>query len=102
MVDVTRHIGMADARFWNTLVIPCVHKRDNYQCVICKKENTLEVHHIKYGKEIMDCTIKDLITLCRSCHQLCHRICKGNRQTNEVKRKLEIIKSKGLLFREAI
>ena len=49
----------------------CVKKRDGNQCVNCKTDKTLEVHHKTYenkGKE----PLSDLITLCRTCHAKQH------------------------------
>jgi len=54
-------------RFWETYVIPCVLKRDCYKCLKCGSKKNLDVSHKRYG---IDITIKDLETLCRSCHKL--------------------------------
>lgn len=45
--------------------------RDNYTCQSCNSTKLLECHHINYinlGTE----SLKDLITLCRPCHQNIH------------------------------
>jgi 5-methylcytosine-specific restriction endonuclease McrA len=50
-----------------------IRARDGNQCVICLTPNgrwKLVVHHIDYNKGNNDET--NLITLCRSCHQLGH------------------------------
>ena len=59
-----------NADFWRTYVIPVVKKRDGDKCVNCSSKRNLEVHH----KEVnVDCpTIKDLVTLCKSCHRKEH------------------------------
>lgn len=49
--------------------------RDNNSCVKCNKKTKLEVHHKTYknhGKEHLH--LDDLITLCRTCHELEHSI----------------------------
>lgn len=40
--------------------------RDDSKCALCGKENKLHVHHIDFDKK--NCEIKNLITLCVSCH----------------------------------
>ena len=37
-------------------------------CQICKSKKKLEVHHIRYTKEIKDCML-----LCQDCHKKIHR-----------------------------
>jgi len=47
-----------------------IRKRDNYECQLCgysQNGNSLDVHHIDYNKKNNTC--KNLISLCRSCHQ---------------------------------
>lgn len=49
----------------------CIRERDQYQCILCKKEESslnrkLEIHHIDYDKK--NCSEKNLVSLCRSCH----------------------------------
>lgn len=46
-------------------------KIDNYQCAICGSTQNLHVHH-KYGLQFDD-PEEDLITLCKSCHELVHQ-----------------------------
>lgn len=44
-------------------------ERDNWRCQLCgDSETTLNVHHIKYGKEPWDVPDEYLITLCEHCH----------------------------------
>ncbi len=46
-------------------------KRDNHKCVKCHTKDRLEVHHKTYerlGNEYN----RDLVVLCRSCHQKIH------------------------------
>lgn len=48
-----------------------VMQRDNFTCQYCKNDElTLNVHHMKYGKEPWDIDSKYLITLCESCHEI--------------------------------
>ena len=49
--------------------------RDENKCQVCKKTEKLNVHHIdgnNYTKQNPNNDIKNLITLCMSCHQLLH------------------------------
>ena len=49
-----------------------VLERDKWTCKECgDKENTLNVHHLKYAKSgnPWDTPIKDLQTLCEKCHE---------------------------------
>ena len=43
-------------------------ERDNHTCQMCGSKKLIVVHHKKYPA-----TIKDLITLCRSCHAYIHK-----------------------------
>lgn len=48
--------------------------RDGYQCTQCEKKNTqLDAHHIVWKENLGKDTIKNLITLCKSCHDKVHR-----------------------------
>ena len=56
---------------WTNKLRNEIRKRDNYTCQECGKiqnelKRKLEVHHIDYNKK--NCSIFNLITLCRSCH----------------------------------
>jgi len=44
---------------------------DNYRCVICGSEEILQVHHLHYNN-VGDENLKDLVTVCKSCHQKLH------------------------------
>ncbi len=46
-------------------------KRDKHQCTVCHAEKQLEIHHITY-KRLGSEYDRDLITLCRACHQAVH------------------------------
>jgi 5-methylcytosine-specific restriction endonuclease McrA len=50
-------------------------KRDGYKCNNCKSEEDLVIHHIN-GKgrsvDIPDNDLRNLVTLCRSCHMKIH------------------------------
>lgn len=63
--------------FWQTYVIPAVKNRDGNKCIICGSTRFLEVHHKKIN---VSCpTIKDLVTLCKSCHKKEHVKLKVNK-----------------------
>lgn len=63
-----------NSNYWKS-VKANVLVRDNNSCVNCNSKKRLEVHHKTYknhGKEHL--RLEDLITLCRDCHELEHRI----------------------------
>lgn len=43
----------------------------NFQCQVCGTENNLDVHHVRY-KSLYDVGMRDLLTLCRTCHETLH------------------------------
>lgn len=45
-----------------------VLERDDYHCVYCYSTENLQVHHLTY-KNFKHEELKDLITLCKSCHR---------------------------------
>lgn len=49
-------------------------KKDGYKCVCCGDANNLNVHHLFYPKDIYETELDGLVTLCKSCHLLVHRI----------------------------
>jgi hypothetical protein len=54
---------------WTKTLKRSIRERDNYVCKICgdiQTEEAFSVHHIDYDKH--NCSPKNLITLCRSCH----------------------------------
>lgn len=59
---------------------------DEYKCYLCGSTDELNVHHISYknlGRENIN---NDLVTLCRDCHQLVHRIIDNNDYFAECKK----------------
>jgi len=58
-------------------------RRDNV-CMLCGAECNLDVHHIRYGgKEPWSVSDRDLMTLCRSCHTILHKIIESPGQYSE-------------------
>lgn len=52
-------------------------KRDEFRCRACSSDKeTLHVHHLHYdgNKDPWDYPKYDLITLCKSCHEVWHKI----------------------------
>ena len=47
-----------------------VFRRDNFQCCHCGSEDNLTAHHVYYamGRKPWEYDLKDLLTLCQSCH----------------------------------
>jgi 5-methylcytosine-specific restriction endonuclease McrA len=48
--------------------------RDGWRCQSCGRMDNLEVHHIQWRSRLGDDAEENLITLCSTCHQSCHRI----------------------------
>jgi 5-methylcytosine-specific restriction endonuclease McrA len=66
-----KHFGTFQSkRFFQENVRPVVLKRDKHKCVKCGSKENLDVSHKRYS--LLDLTIKDLETLCRSCHKRRH------------------------------
>ena len=51
---------------------------DEYTCQMCgtkgTRMNPLQVHHLDYHRKFNEDVEKDLVTLCRDCHQGVHRM----------------------------
>src|ERR1700723_1776084 len=48
-------------------------KRDGYACVKCGSKVKLHGHHKKYRRDLRNCTVDDIETLCEKCHVGHHR-----------------------------
>lgn len=57
---------------WKLLIVE-VKTRDNFQCVICSKKESLEVHHILPLSRGGTNSKRNLITLCHICHSKRHK-----------------------------
>lgn len=57
-------------------------KRDGYKCTHCGSSKNLRCHHLRYRKNLLLCTVDDLITLCNECHEAWHRKHDRNRKRN--------------------
>lgn len=42
------------------------------KCSVCDNRRRVEVHHLTYRTPITDCTVDDLLPLCRYCHRCAH------------------------------
>lgn len=50
-----------------------VLKRDDFKCIICKRNNNLQVHHNTYRHHYKEhLHLEDLDTLCDICHKIYH------------------------------
>lgn len=51
---------------FNKILKEKIKKRDGNKCIFCHSDKIVDAHHIDYDK--MNCSERNLITLCRSCH----------------------------------
>jgi 5-methylcytosine-specific restriction endonuclease McrA len=49
-------------------------KRDGFKCVSCGERSCLDVHHVLAVKDGGQDEPNNLVTLCKSCHILMHKI----------------------------
>ena len=69
--------------------------RDRYKCVKCGAVGLLNVHHLKYsGTYPWEALDKDLITLCKRCHEDIHKI----KKVHKPKKLVYGIKGKTIKF----
>ena len=63
--------------------------RDGWKCPSCKSTEDLNVHHVRYVPRgrIWDSPLKDLVTLCKSCHKSVHDILSGRTDVDKKKKK---------------
>ena len=48
---------------------------DNYTCQSCYSKDHLHVHHITYKNLFNENVVKELITICKTCHKAIHKRC---------------------------
>lgn len=61
-----------ESKYWK-YVRKVVLARDNYKCMICKKNSELNIHHDTYKHHFKELDhLEDLMTLCRTCHKEHH------------------------------
>lgn len=53
---------------------------DDNRCYICGKRKYLNVHHIRYNNLGHEDVNSDLITLCKQCHSMLHKIKDGTKE----------------------
>lgn len=56
--------------------------RDDYSCRVCNGRTRLEVHHRCYPRVLGTEDVRDLTTLCHSCHDLFSRPSQRDRSLN--------------------
>lgn len=49
-----------------------VFERDNGQCVLCGRADSLQCHHHVYRSQLGEGTENNLVMLCIRCHELAH------------------------------
>lgn len=50
-----------------------VIRQANGRCEACQSEKRLDGHHLIYRDPLESCTEKDVMAICRSCHDIWHR-----------------------------
>ncbi len=58
-------------------------ERDSYQCVGCGSEINLRGHHLRYRKNLHNCTVDDIETRCDESHKSLHA---GKKRARTLKR----------------
>ena len=57
-------------------------ERDGFKCQHCHSQHNLRGHHVRYRKNLTECTIKDVLTLCERCHKKEHKRLRKQRRDN--------------------
>lgn len=61
-------------------------KRDGFKCTQCPATLNLRGHHVRYRKDLRLCTVDDISTLCKKCHDRHHKKMKRLRKLNRKRR----------------
>ena len=72
-LEATNYATFLKTDFWRE-VSEQRRALDGHKCVCCGSEKNLNVHHVLYRESWEFTRIEDLVTLCKSCHTLIHRI----------------------------
>lgn len=56
---------------------------DNHRCYVCGKKSNLNVHHIQYRNLGHEDINNDLVTLCKQCHLMLHKIRYGTKKEHD-------------------
>jgi len=57
---------------WKNLRMQALTKR-GFTCEFCGEDARI-VHHVRYPKDFSDDSLKNLVVVCKRCHDLCHGI----------------------------
>lgn len=60
---------------WTNLKVEKFALNGHRLCECCSSPTQPSVHHINY-RNLIDCTVNDLVVLCRQCHEVFHTACK--------------------------
>ncbi len=81
-----RYQRYLNSSHWNQLRKQAF-KRDGFKCTQCGTGKNLRGHHLRYRKDLMLCTVDDILTLCGTCHEQLHRDKSRLRRFNRTVRK---------------
>jgi hypothetical protein len=66
----TKYQEYLESSHWAMLREVCF-KRDGYRCLSCRGSCQINAHHLIY-RNLFDCTVHDVMTLCWGCHETIH------------------------------
>ncbi len=64
---------------WRSFRRSILEQRGN-KCEVCGDGSYLQVHHTRYPEHWMDTTPRDVMVVCRPCHERAHKIFRGERR----------------------
>ena len=67
-----KHSIYLKSKHWGNLRIKKL-KQKNHKCELCGSDQAMQVHHQIYRKPLSNGTLKDLLALCKSCHNAWHK-----------------------------
>lgn len=77
-----RYQQYLESDHWKQMRTGCFF-RDGRRCLHCKSKQNLNAHHLRY-RNLIDCYLSDVMTLCRRCHDAVHLHMERNRIPSNV------------------